>query len=77
MASLPRRQYRHQNGIEIIRRAFKELLRQIVNNAGLEGSVIVNQVKSGSDYGFNAATEVYENLLHPVTTDSMPLRVPR
>ncbi|MBR9978474.1 MAG: chaperonin GroEL [Bacteroidetes bacterium] len=50
-------------GIEIVRRALEEPLRQIVANAGLEGSVIVNKIKEGKDdFGFNAATEVYENL---------------
>jgi chaperonin GroEL len=52
-----------QLGINIVRRALEEPLRQIVENAGLEASVVVNQVKSGKDdYGFNARTEKYENL---------------
>ncbi len=51
-------------GIQIIRRALEEPMRQIVENAGLEGSVIVQKVKEGkNDFGFNARTEVYENLL--------------
>src|ERR1700710_841751 len=50
-------------GIAIVRRALEEPLRQIVANAGLEGSIIVQKVKEGKgDYGFNARTEVYENL---------------
>jgi chaperonin GroEL len=50
-------------GIEIIRRSLEEPIRQIVANAGLEPSVIVNKVKEGKDdYGFNAFTEQYENL---------------
>ncbi len=50
-------------GIGIVRRALEEPLRQIVENAGLEGSVIIQKVKEGSDdYGFNARTEQYENL---------------
>jgi chaperonin GroEL len=50
-------------GIQIIRRALEEPLRQIVENAGLEGSVIVNKVKElEGDNGFNARSEVYENL---------------
>lgn len=51
-------------GMKIIARAIEEPLRQIVANAGLEGSVIVSKVKEGKDdYGFNAKTEVYENML--------------
>jgi chaperonin GroEL len=52
-----------KTGINIIMRAAEEPLRQIVENAGLEGSVIVAKVKEGKgDFGFNAKTEVYENL---------------
>ena len=52
-----------QTGINIITRAAEEPLRQIVENAGLEGSVIVAKVREGkNDFGFNAKTEVYENL---------------
>ncbi len=51
-------------GIEIVRRALEEPLRQIVANAGLEGSIVVNKVKSGKDnFGFNARTEKYEDLM--------------
>jgi len=51
-------------GIQIIRRALEEPLRQIVGNAGHEGSVVVNKVKEGkADFGFNARTDVYENLI--------------
>ncbi|MFA5540439.1 MAG: chaperonin GroEL [Bacteroidales bacterium] len=50
-------------GIQIVRRALEEPLRQIVENAGIEGSVVVNKVKElEGDFGFNARTEVYENL---------------
>lgn len=50
-------------GIQIIRRALEEPLRQIVENAGLEGSVVVNKVKEmKGDEGFNARTEKYEDL---------------
>lgn len=63
-------------GICIIKRALEEPLRQIVENAGLEGSVIVDQVKKGSgDYGFNARTETYENLLSTGVID--PAKVSR
>ena len=50
-------------GIAIVRRALEEPLRQIVANAGIEGSIVVQKVRDGkADYGFNARTEVYENL---------------
>ncbi|MBP1630736.1 MAG: chaperonin GroL [Bacteroidetes bacterium] len=50
-------------GIQIVRRSLEEPLRQIVANAGMEGSVVVNKVKElQGDYGFNARTEVYEDL---------------
>ncbi|MGH9900108.1 MAG: chaperonin GroEL [Pyrinomonadaceae bacterium] len=52
-----------QVGVNIVRRALEEPLRQIAHNAGKEGAVIVEKVKSGKDgYGFNAATEVFEDL---------------
>src|SRR6478752_4766276 len=51
-------------GVELIRRACEEPLRQIVGNGGLEGSVIVQKVKEGKGpFGFNAATGTYEDLL--------------
>jgi len=63
-------------GIEIVRRALEEPIRWIVNNAGLEGSVIVNKVKEGKDdYGFNAQTEKYENLIKAGVID--PTKVAR
>jgi len=50
-------------GIEIIKRAIEEPLRQIVENAGKEGAVVVQRVKEGKDdFGYNARTDVYENL---------------
>ena len=52
-----------ETGIQIIRRAIEEPLRQIVENAGLEGSVVVNEVRNGKgDYGYNARVDTYENL---------------
>ena len=52
-----------ETGIQIVRRALEEPLRQIVANAGMEGSVVVNKVKElQGDNGFNARTEVYEDL---------------
>ena len=51
-----------QTGIDIVKRAVEEPLRQIVANAGLEGAVIVQNVKDGKgDYGYNARTNTYEN----------------
>jgi len=65
-----------QIGVEIVRRALEEPLRQIVANAGLEGSVIVQKVKEGKDdYGFNAATEEFEGLLEAGVID--PTKVTR
>ncbi|MFI3268020.1 MAG: chaperonin GroEL [Rikenellaceae bacterium] len=50
-------------GIQIIKRAIEEPLRQIVANAGGEGSVVVQKVKEGeADFGYNARTDVYENM---------------
>ncbi len=63
-------------GANIVRRAIEEPLRHIVDNAGLEGSVVVNKVKEGKgDYGFNAATEEYENLVEVGVID--PTKVTR
>ena len=63
-------------GIEIIRRAIEEPIRIIVENAGLEGSVVVNEVKNGKgDYGYNARTENYENLFKSGVID--PAKVAR
>lgn len=50
-------------GINIVKRAIEEPLRQIVANAGLEGSIVVQKVREGKDdFGFNAQTEKYENM---------------
>ena len=50
-------------GVKIIKRAIEEPLRQIVENAGLEGSVVVQKVREGKgDFGYNARKDVYENL---------------
>ena len=63
-------------GIGIVRRAIEEPLRQIVGNAGLEGSIVVQKVRDGkADYGFNARTEEYENLLAAGVID--PTKVTR
>jgi chaperonin GroEL len=63
-------------GVEIIRRALEEPLRQIVENAGMEGSVVVQKVKEGKDdFGFNARTDRYENLFQSGVID--PTKVTR
>lgn len=63
-------------GIAIVKRSLEEPLRQIVANAGMEGSVIVQKVREGKDdYGFNARTEVYENLFQAGVID--PTKVAR
>ncbi len=65
-----------KTGVEIVRRALEEPIRQIVENAGLEGSVVVNNVKEGKDdWGFNALTEKYENLIKAGVID--PTKVAR
>ena len=63
-------------GIQIVRRAIEEPLRQICANCGIEGSIVVQKVKEGKDdYGFNARTEKYENLLKAGVID--PAKVSR
>jgi len=63
-------------GIGIVKKAIESPLRQIVENAGIEGSVVVNQVKNGKDdYGFNALTEEYQNLISAGVID--PTKVTR
>ena len=63
-------------GIKIISKALEEPLRQIVDNAGLEGSVVLQKVKEGKDdYGFNAFSEKYENLMKAGVID--PTKVSR
>ncbi len=63
-------------GINIVKKALTEPLKQIVSNAGLEGAVILNKVLEGKDdFGFNAATEEYENLVKAGVID--PTKVTR
>jgi chaperonin GroEL len=63
-------------GIAIVRRALEEPLRQIVENAGLEGSVVVREISDGKgDFGYNAYTEKYENLFEAGVID--PTKVAR
>ncbi|AGY54811.1 Heat shock protein 60 family chaperone GroEL [Bacteroidales bacterium CF] len=63
-------------GIEIIARAIEEPLRMIVENAGVEGSIVVQKVKEGKgDFGYNARTDKYEHLLKAGVID--PTKVAR
>ncbi len=63
-------------GIHIVRRAIEEPLRQIVDNAGLEGAVVVQKVREGKgDYGYNAYTDKYEHLFETGVID--PAKVAR
>jgi chaperonin GroEL len=63
-------------GIQIVQKALEEPLKWIVNNAGLEGSVVLQKVREGKDdYGFNAQTENYENLIKVGVID--PTKVTR
>jgi chaperonin GroEL len=63
-------------GIAIVKRALEEPLRQIVANAGMEGSIVVQKVKEGKDdFGYNARTDNYENLLAAGVID--PTKVTR
>lgn len=63
-------------GIQIVKRAIEEPLRQICANSGIEGSIVVQKVKEGKDdFGFNARTEKFENLLKAGVID--PTKVTR
>jgi chaperonin GroEL len=65
-----------KNGISILKHALEAPLRQIVENAGLEGSVVLNKVlEAKDDFGFNAATNQYENLIEAGVID--PTKVVR
>ena len=63
-------------GVNIVKRAMEEPIRQIVHNCGWEGAVVVQKVKEGeSAFGFNAQTEVYEDLMEAGVID--PTKVSR
>ena len=63
-------------GIQIVKRAIEEPLRQIVVNSGIEGSIVVQKIKEGEgDFGFNARTEVYEKMFKAGVID--PTKVTR
>ena len=59
-----------KTGIAILKRALEEPIRQIANNAGIDGAVVVQKVKEGTgDFGFNAQTMVYEDLIKAGVVD--------
>src|SRR5262249_3778407 len=66
-----------QIGIEIVRRAIEEPIRMIVQNAGGEGSIVVEKVRSSKEdaFGYNALTDTYENLVQAGVID--PTKVTR
>ena len=74
--NLPSENDDQQHGVNIVKIAIESPLRTIVNNAGGEGSVVVNKVKEGSgDFGYNAKTNVYEKLIETGVID--PVKVTR
>ena len=64
-------------GADIVRRALEEPIRQIVQNAGLEGSIVVEKIKASKDvaYGFNAESNEYVDMIHAGIID--PTKVER
>jgi chaperonin GroEL len=66
-----------RSGVVLVKRALEEPLRQIAENGGLEGSIVVNKVKESKEqnYGFNAATNEYEDLVKAGVID--PTKVSR
>ena len=65
-----------KTGVNILKRAIEEPVRQIAENAGVDGAVVVQKVKEGNgDFGFNAQTMVYENLISAGVVD--PTKVTR
>jgi chaperonin GroEL len=63
-------------GVAIIRKAIEEPFRQIAENAGVEGSIVINKVREGKgNYGFNAATGEYGDLMEQGVID--PVKVVR
>lgn len=65
-----------KTGVNILKRAIEEPVRQIAENAGVDGAVVVQKIKEGKDdFGFNAATMVYENLIRAGVVD--PTKVTR
>ena len=65
-----------QFSVDIVRRALEEPMRQIAENAGVDGSIVVQKVREGKDgFGYNAATDTYEDLLAAGVID--PAKVTR
>ena len=66
-----------QIGVDIIRRACEEPIRQIVNNAGSEGAIVLGKIRENNSphFGYNAATEKYEDLVASGVID--PAKVTR
>ena len=65
-----------QIGVDVIKRACEEPTRQIAGNAGFEGAIVTEKIRSGKDnYGFNAATGNYEDLVAAGVID--PAKVTR
>ncbi|HWP01977.1 MAG TPA: TCP-1/cpn60 chaperonin family protein, partial [Gemmatimonadaceae bacterium] len=66
-----------QAGVDIVRRALEEPMRLIAQNAGVEGSIVVERVRSSKDdhFGYNALTDTYENLVQAGVID--PTKVTR
>ncbi len=66
-----------QIGVNIIQRACEEPIRQIVNNAGVEGAIIIGKIRENenSNFGYNAQTDVYEDLVASGVID--PAKVTR
>jgi chaperonin GroEL len=65
-----------QTGMAIVRRALEEPIRCLTSNAGIDGSIVIQKIKEGKgDFGFNARTEVYENLFKAGVID--PTKVSR
>ncbi len=65
-----------QTGMAIVRRALEEPIRILTQNAGIDGSIVIQKIREGKgDYGFNARTEVYENLFKAGVID--PTKVSR
>jgi chaperonin GroEL len=66
-----------QNGVDIVRRAIEEPLRMIVQNAGGEGSIVVEKIRTAKEtsFGYNALTDTYEDLVQAGVID--PTKVTR
>jgi chaperonin GroEL len=66
----------HKAGIRVLRQAIEEPLRQIANNAGVEGAIVIEKVRNGKDaFGYNAATDEYTDLVKAGVID--PAKVVR